>query len=142
MNTITIKGRLTRDPELRTVQSDLKIATFSVAVDRKFSKEKKADFFDCKAFRRQAEVISTHFTKGKEILISGRMEQSKWTDKNGATRISWELVVEDFEFCGAKNTQNEVAPASAYAPSAGDGNPFTDEPPFDMNDEELDALPL
>lgn len=141
MNTITIKGRLTRDPELRTVQSDLKIVTFSVAVDRKYAKEKKADFFDCKAFRRQAEIINEYFSKGKEILISGRMESNKWVDKNGATRVSWELVVEDFEFCGNK-TQNEIAPAEAYAPAAGDGNPFTDEPPFDMDDEELNALPL
>ena len=141
MNKTIIKGRLTRDPELRTVQSDLKITTFSVAVPREYNRD-KTDFFDCKAFRKQAEVISTHFTKGKEILISGRMEQSKWTDKNGVNRTSWELIVEDFEFCGSKNSQNAVAPAEAYAPSAGDGNPFTDEPPFDMNDEELDALPL
>ena len=95
MNSITIKGRLTRDPELRVAGSDLKIVTFSVAVPRKYNRE-KVDFFDCKAFRKQAEVINTHFTKGKEILISGSMEQSKWTDKNGNTRVNWELVVDDF----------------------------------------------
>ena len=141
MNTITIKGRLTRDPELRTVQSDLKIVTFSVAVDRKFSKEKKADFFDCKAFRKQAEIINQYFSKGKEILISGRMESNKWVDKNGATRVSWEVVVEDFEFCGNKS-DSQAAPATAYAPAAGDENPFDDKPPFEMDGDPLDDLPM
>lgn len=140
MNSITIKGRLTRDPELRTVQSDLKIATFSVAVDRKFSKEKKVDFFDCKAFRKQAEVINQYFTKGKEILISGRMESNKWVDKNGATRTSWEVVVDDFEFCGNKSDS-----VQAQAPAAVDEAPFAgmEGTPFEMmDDEEFNALPM
>ena len=139
MNSCTIKGRLTRDPELRVAGSDLKIVSFSVAVPRKYNRE-KVDFFDCKAFRKQAEVINTHFTKGKEILISGSMEQSKWADKNGNTRVSWELNVDDFEFCGNKG---DAAPAAAA--------PVTDAAPFEgmegtpfemMDDEEFNALPM
>ena len=135
MNFTTIKGRLTRDPELRVAGSDLKIATFSVAVPRKYNRE-KVDFFDCKAFRKQAEVISTHFTKGKEILISGHMEQSKWTDKNGATRVSWELVVEDFEFCGNKG---ESAPAPVVDAAPFEGMEGT---PFEMVDDFADIADL
>lgn len=125
MNSCTIKGRLTRDPELRVAGSDLKIVNFSVAVPRDYNRE-KVDFFDCKAFRKQAEVINTHFTKGKEILISGSMEQSKWTDKNGNTRVSWELNVDKFEFCGSKGDAAQApAPVVDAAPFAGmEGTPF------------------
>lgn len=113
MNTITITGRLTRDPEMRTVASDLKITTFSVAVDRPYgSKEKKVDFFDCKAFRKNAELIQNYFTKGRKILVNGRMVSSKWTDKNGATRTSWEIEVENFEFCDSAKTQQADIPAA------------------------------
>lgn len=141
MNKTIVTGRLVRDPEMRTVQSDLKITTFSVAVDRYAgSKEKKVDFYDCKAFRKQAEVINDHFFKGKPILIDGHMESSKWTDKNGATRVSWELVVENFEFIGGDKKQ--AAPVSG--PTEVVSNPFdnSDGTPFDMNDDEFNALPM
>ena len=140
MNSCTIKGRLTRDPELRVAGSDLKIVTFSVAVPREYNRE-KVDFFDCKAFRKQAELINTHFTKGKEILLSGSMEQSKWTDKNGNARVSWELNVDKFEFCGSKG---DSAPAPAPAPIENDA-PFAgmNGTPFEMmDDEEFNALPM
>lgn len=138
MNKTIVTGRLTRDPELRTVQSDLKITTFSVAVDRYAGGQKKVDFYDCKAFRRQAEIINEWFSKGKPILIDGHMESSKWTDKNGATRVSWELVVENFEFLGSKQ-QSEAAPAVSENPF--DPNDVSGTP-FEMDGDPLDDLPM
>ena len=140
MTRTIITGRLTRDPEMRTVASDLKITTFSVAVERPYSKEKKVDFYDCKAFRRTAEIIQENFAKGRKILIEGHMESNKWTDKNGATRVSWELVVENFEFCDSKR-QAEAAPAT-------DANPFdgTDKSaPVDVSADDfadIDDMPF
>lgn len=141
MNKTIITGRLVRDPEMKTSQSGIAVTNFSVAVDRPMSKEKAVDYFDCVAFRKTAEFVQKYFMKGKPIMIEGHMQSRKW-EKDGVKRTSWELVVDNVEFFGGEKKQNGVAPAEAYAPAAGDGNPFTDEPPFDMNDEELNALPL
>lgn len=126
MNQITIMGRLTRDPEVKTVgNSDLTLCNFSVAVDREYSKEKEVDFFDCVAFRGTANFIGKWFKKGKAIAIVGRMQSRKWTDKDGNKRTSWEVVVDKPYFCGsAKESQAEapVAPAE-IAPVPG-GDPF------------------
>lgn len=143
MNAITITGNMTKDPELRTVGSDLKVCTFSVAVKRPHSKDDTVDFIDCVAWRKNAEFISKYFFKGKPILVNGYLQSRKWQDKNGNARISWEINVDDVEFIGGEKKQNAVAPAAAYAPAAGDENPFIDDkPPFDVDDEELNALPL
>lgn len=111
MNYITIHGRLTRDPELRKTQSDVSVCNFSVAVDRRYqSKEEKlTDFFDCVAWRGLADLINTHFSKGKEILLSGEMQSRKWKDKEGNNRISWEIQVESFDFCGSKRDEAGTA---------------------------------
>lgn len=105
MNSIIIKGRLTRDPELRHTQSDISVASFTVAVDRRFTpegQEKQADFIDCVAWRTTGENISKFFTKGKEILVRGSLQSRKWEDKDGNKRTSWEVIVDEFDFCGPK----------------------------------------
>lgn len=101
MNNIIIKGRLTADPEIRTTSSGVPVCSFDVAVNRRFDKE-TADFFRCNAWRQAAETIAKYFAKGKEILIKGEMQSRKWVSDDGQNRISWEIVVEQFEFCGSK----------------------------------------
>lgn len=105
MNRIIIKGRLTRDPEMKTGASGVEFCKFSVAVDRRVSKdkmkEKQADFFDCTAFGNTGSMISSYFHKGKEILVEGRMESST-SDKDGQKRTFWSVIVESVEFCGSK----------------------------------------
>jgi len=105
MNSIIIKGRLTRDPELRYTQSNTPVASFAVAVDRRFTpegQEKQADFIDCVAWRTTGENISKFFTKGKEIAVRGSLQSRKWEDRDGNKRISWEVIVDEFDFCGPK----------------------------------------
>lgn len=109
MNEIIIKGRLTSDPELRKTQSDVSVCSFDVAVNRRFDKE-TADFFRCTAWRQAAETIAKYFTKGKEILIRGEMQSRKWVDNDGNNRLAWEILVEQFEFCGSKS---DSAPQSS-----------------------------
>lgn len=110
MNKIMIKGRLTRDPEMKTGGSGVEYCKFTVAVDRRNGKkEKETDFFDCTAFGKTGAAISQYMTRGKEILIEGRMESSK-SEKDGQKRTYWGLTVETFEFCGGRN---DSAPAHA-----------------------------
>ena len=117
MNKIIIKGRLTRDPELKTGSTGTEYAKFTVAVDRRGSKEKQTDFFDCTAFGKTAVAINTYMTKGREILVEGRMESSK-SDKDGVKRTYWGISVDTFEFCGNKAEQ-QAAPAPAVDAQSG-----------------------
>ena len=120
LNHIVVMGRLTRDPELRRTGSGVAVASFRVAVERditsKDSNEKKTDFIDCVAWRHTGEFISKYFTKGRMIVIEGRLEMREWTDKEGNKRISAEINVESAYF----GDSNESAPAAAaphYTPS-------------------------
>ena len=101
MNLITIKGRLVRNPELKTSGGGMEYCKFTVAVDRRRQKdkEKQTDFFDCTAFGNTGVAISKYFEKGKEILLTGRMESNK-TEKDGVKHTWWGISVDTFEFCG------------------------------------------
>ena len=106
LNHITIMGRLVRDPELRRTGSGVAVATFRVAVDRDYvSKdggERKADFIDCVAWRQTGEFISKYFTKGRMIVVDGRLEMRDWTDKEGNKRTSAEINVANAYFGDSK----------------------------------------
>lgn len=115
MNKIIIKGRLTRDPELKAGGAGLEYCKFTVAVDRRGGKEKITDFFDCTAFGKTAAAINQYMNKGREILVEGRMQSSTF-EKDGQKRKSWDLVVDTFEFCGSKQ-DSAGAPAAVDAQS-------------------------
>ena len=106
LNHITIMGRLTRDPELRRTGSGVAVASFRVAVDRDYQPkdggERKTDFIDCVAWRQTGEFISKYFTKGRMIVVDGRLEMRDWTDKDGNKRISAEVNVANAYFGDSK----------------------------------------
>lgn len=102
MNKMIIKGRMARDPELKTTNSGKSVCNFSVAVSRNFDRE-LVDFFECVAWNKKAEFICKYFIKGQEILIDGEMQSRRYTDKNGNNRTAWELIANDVDFCGNKN---------------------------------------
>ena len=92
-NKITIHGRLTADPELRKA-GDKSVASFTIACDRDFG-EKKADFFNCVAWEKKAEHISSYFGKGQEAIVNGRLQTRSYADKeSGKQRTVYEIVVE------------------------------------------------
>lgn len=106
LNCITIHGRLTADPELRCTSSGVSVTSFTVAVDRSFvrqGEERQTDFFDVTCWRGLAELVSKHFRKGKEILVSGEMHSQRWEDKEGNKRTSWHIEAQTVDFCGSKN---------------------------------------
>ena len=106
LNHIVIMGRLVRDPELRRTGSGIAVASFRVAVDRDFAPkdggERKADFIDCVAWRQTGEFISKYFSKGRMIVVDGRLEMRDWTDKDGNKRTSAEVVVNNAYFGDSK----------------------------------------
>ena len=128
MNKIIIKGRLVRDPELKTAGSGMEFCKFSVAVDRRKvkDKEQQTDFFDCTAFGNTGVAISKYFNKGKEILVEGRMESNR-VAKDDTVRTYWGVTVDTFEFCGSKSDAAAPAPVD---PASGMEVTNTEELPF------------
>lgn len=120
LNSIILMGRLTRDPELRRTGSGIAVANFTIAVDRDFAsgpnKEKETDFIDCVAWRKTGEFVSKYFQKGSMIAVSGRLEIRKWNDKDGNSRRSAEVNVENAYFAGNKG---EGGNGSYSAPAGG-----------------------
>ena len=107
LNHITIMGRLTRDPELRRTGTGIAVASFTVAVDRDFSGrdggEKETDVIDCVAWRQTGEFVSKYFTKGRMIVVSGRLQIRSWTDKDGNKRRTAEVVADNVYFGDRKS---------------------------------------
>ena len=116
-----ITGNLTRDPELRTTPNGSSVCSFSVAVNRVYrdsNGEQKEDvsFIDCSAWGKLAEMISQYAKKGSGVLVSGRLDQRSWEDKNGGGKRSRvEIVVEDFNFVGGRDGGNTSGSSSAPA---------------------------
>ena len=112
LNHITIMGRLTRDPELRYTQSQIPVASFSVAVDRDFGgrdgAERQTDFIDCVAWRSTAEFVSKYFQKGSMAVVSGRLQIREWTDNNGGKRRNAEVVVDNIYFGESKRRDGDT----------------------------------
>ena len=106
LNTITIIGRLTRDAELRRTASGAAVASFTVAVDRDYmadGQERETDFIDCVAWSSTGEFVSRYFAKGDMIVVSGRLQIRKWTDKDGNKRNAAEIVADNVYFGGSKS---------------------------------------
>lgn len=107
-----ITGNLTRDPELRSTPSGASVCGFSVAVNRTFKgtdgeNKEEVSFIDCSAWGKLGEMIAQYAKKGSGVLVSGRLSQRSWEDKNGGGKRSrTEIVVEDFNFIGAPNSRD------------------------------------
>ena len=104
LNHITVMGRITKDIELRRTGAGVAVASFTIACDRDFNPngQKETDFFDIVAWRGTAEFIERNFSKGKLIVVSGRLQNRKWEDKNGNKRVSAEIVAQDVYFADSK----------------------------------------
>ena len=118
LNHITIMGRLTRDPELRRTGSGIAVASFTVAVDRDFGGrdggERETDFIDCVAWRQTGEFVSKYFTKGRMIVVSGRLQIRSWTDKDGNKRRTAEVVADNCYFGDSKREEGSSYGGNTY----------------------------
>lgn len=131
MNLVILKGRLTRDPEVRYSQGATPMATakYSLAVDRKFKREGEptADFINCVAFGKQGEFAEKYLKQGMAVLVKGRILTGNYTNKDGKKVYTTDVVVEEHEFCESKNNQsnntttNAQAGKSPFGPSDNEG---------------------
>lgn len=112
-NKIIIGGRLTADPELKTTQSGVSVAQFSVAVNRKTKsgEEQKSDFFNVVAWRQTAELVSRYFRKGSSICVTGALQNNSWTDQQGEKRYRTDIIADEVSFVDSKS-DNEIPPSS------------------------------
>jgi single-strand DNA-binding protein len=110
MNNVVLIGRLTKDPELRFIPNSGKaVARFSIAVNREFSKEKEADFFNIVVWGKTAEYVANYSQKGRLIAINGNLRNNNYEDKNGTKHYTVEVVANRVEILewGDKNGNNQ-----------------------------------
>ncbi len=104
MNRVILIGRLASDVELRYTQSSKAVANFRLAVNRTFSKEKKADFFRVVAWGAQAENVAKYLEKGSQCAVEGSIQIEQYKDKDGSDRWSTDIVASYVEFLGGKSS--------------------------------------
>lgn len=112
MNKSILMGRLVRDPEVRYSQSEkgeLAVANFRIAVDRKFVKKDgvTADYFSCSAFGRLAEFAENYLQQGIKVVVTGRMENENYTNRDGNQVYGVRLLAEDIEFAESKKAMED-----------------------------------
>lgn len=115
MNRVVMIGRLARDPELRFTASGKAVATFSIAVNKAFSKDKQADFFNVVVWNKTAENCANYLAKGRLVGLDGRLQSRSYETKTGEKRYVTEIVADQVEFLewGDKNSQpNQATPRS------------------------------
>ena len=159
MNKVILTGRLTRDPESRMSQSNVEVARFSLACQCDFvnkNGERDTEFINCVAFNKLAGTINRYCHKGSLISITGRIRNSSYDAQDGSKRYTTDVVAEQMEFLGAKNSNfnnssYEEAPVDnsyAYSPEANSSIETTDitEDPYKDFGEEVtlssDDLPF
>lgn len=131
MNKVIMMGRLTRDPEVSSSTSGTTFARFSIAVDRKIKVEGQpdADFFTCTSFGKQAEFIERYLKKGTKIVITGRLQNDSYTNKDGQKVNATKIITEEVEFAESKKDgQTEQKTENNDFLSIPDG--IADELPF------------
>lgn len=103
MNKVILMGRLTKDPDMKG-EGDKVVAKYTLAVDRRFSKDKETDFINIVAFGKSAEFAEKYFKKGTKVVVTGRIQTGSYTNKDGQKVYTTDVVVEEQEFAESKNS--------------------------------------
>ena len=118
MNKALIDGRLTRDPEVRYTTGNEVVARFTVAVDRR-GKDKGADFLPCVAFGKLAEFVERYITKGRKVIVIGRIQTGSYTNREGQKVYTTEIIADEIEFADSRHAESpENASSSPVRESA------------------------
>ncbi len=150
VNKVFLMGNLTRDVELKYTPSNQPVATFGLAMNRRYrtregENREETTFVDCEAWARTAEVMSEYLSKGRPVFIEGRLKLDQWQDKDGNNRSKLRVVVENFQFVDSRGStgggggDRSSAPeqmasantSSAASPDSGQHKPVSeDDIPF------------
>lgn len=110
INSVALTGRLTKDVDLRTAQNGISVASFTLAVNRQYSKDKEADFINCVAFKKTAEVLQQFAGKGRLIGVTGSIQTRHYTGKDGKEVYVTEVLANNISFLDSRNgSQNEYS---------------------------------
>jgi len=137
-NTMTVVGNLTGDPELRFTQAGTAMLTGSIADNRRYQVngewQEETSYLNFVAWRELAENGAASLTKGMRVVVTGRLQQRTWEDKDGNKRVSYDLVVDEIgpslRFATATVTKNARGEAPAVPANVATDPPLSDEPPF------------
>lgn len=136
MNSVKLSGRLTRDPELKQTPAGVPVASFVLAVDRKFNRD-EADFIPITAWRKTAEFVAKYFHKGQRVIISeGRIRVTPYTDRDGNRRTRFEVVADEVEFGESRRAPEDQEAGSVAAEYMTSGQ-FEE-----LGEEDADDLPF
>lgn len=103
MNRVCLIGRLTSKPELRYTTSNIACTNITVAIDRTFGEDKKADFINVVVWRKQAENVCKYLDKGSLVSVEGRLQQNSYEDKDGNRRYKLDVVADNIQFLNTKS---------------------------------------
>ena len=132
MNQCQLMGRLVRDPELKYTPQGTAVTSFTLAVDRRFNRD-KADYINIIAWRQTAEFVAKHFAKGQRVAIVGSIQTRSWEDNDGGKHKAVEIVADSVYFADAKK---ESAAEFGYKKDAPEGTSFL-YPGFEVTDEDI-----
>ena len=124
MNKVLMCGRLTRDPDVRYGENQKAVARFSLAVDRKFTREgdPTADFFNCTAFGKSAEFVEKYLQKGTKMIVIGHIQNNDYTKEDGTKVYSAQILVDELEFAESKrSSEGSSQQAAPQAESSSGG---------------------
>ena len=141
MNRTILIGRLVKDPEVKTTQSQVAFCSFTIAVDRKFKTaggERQSDFISCIAWRQQAEFLGKYFQKGSRVAIAGNLQSRTYDDANGKKVYVTEVVCDELEFVDSKK---EASTNDNWKPSADQSAPAVDNGFYPAMDDDT-TLPF
>lgn len=137
-NKVILIGNMTADPETKQTTSGVAVCSFTIAVNRKFTKsdnEQSVDFINVVAWRNQAEFVGRYFKKGKPILVCGQLQTRTWTDKDGNKRTATEVVADEVSFAGENSSQSNEKPSQTYPNPAAYGNALPSQDFEEVGDE-------
>ncbi len=121
LNKVILGGRLTADPELKTTTSGISVVTFSIAVNRRYSKDSaqqnETDFFNVTAWRQTAEFVSRYFRKGSSICVTGSLQNRNWTDPQGQKHYRTDIVADEVMFVDSRSDSTASADFGGAAPA-------------------------
>lgn len=141
-NKVILMGNLTRDVELRTTPSGQTVGNFSLAISRSWKgqdgqTQEQTSFINCVAWGKVGEIIAQYTSKGTPLLVSGRLDQRSYEDKDGNKRQAVEVVVEDFNFTGG-GSRSESNDGPSSAPANSSSNKSKDVVIEDIDDKPID----
>jgi single-strand DNA-binding protein len=141
-NKVILMGNLTRDVEMRTTTGGQNVANFSLAVTRSWKgqdgqMQDQTSFINCVAWGKPGEIIAQYVQKGAPLLVSGRLDQRSYQDKDGNNRQAVEVVVEDFNFVGGGRGDDAGAPARSSSSNSKSNDVVIediDDKPIDLSE--------